>query len=227
MMGLSRAVPLTLVLWGWLVRTALCYTYEIRAHVTLTTDTNDYNPQVLVGYFSSYSPVTTDRQRGRLVLADDRYGCPGSNVTLPKVGTSSSFIVVIHASECDDYLQAKKAEQDSASGVVFYYTLSDSTDFSTSSNESPLKIPVAIVEVGDDIPGHLTGRKLPQYTGVAIEGKHYAVFQQSRTFYFIVTAFCILILLSCLWFFTSYFRRCRYSVRNRRRQVGGCSSVAV
>ena len=142
MMGLSRGVFLTLVLWCWLARTALCYTYELRAHVTLTTDTNDYNPEVLVGYFGSYGLVTTERSRGRLVLADGRYGCPGSNVTLPRIGTSSSFIVVIHASECDDYLQAKKAEQDSASGVVFYYTASDSTDFSSPS-DNQLMIPVA------------------------------------------------------------------------------------
>jgi hypothetical protein len=223
LVGFSRALLLTLVLCGWLVRTTLCYTYELRAHVTLTTDTNDYNPEVLVGYFASYSSVTVDRTRGRLVLADDTYGCPGSNTTLPKVGTSNSFIVVIPVSGCNDYLQAKKAEQDSAAGVVLYYTLSDtSTDFA-SSDEGRLNIPVAITEVGDDILSHLTGRELPQYTGVAIEGKHYAVFQQSRTFYFIVTAFCILILLSCLWFFTSYFRRCRYSMRNRRRQVRDCS----
>jgi hypothetical protein len=225
LVGFSRALLLTLVLCGWLVRTTLCYTYELRAHVTLTTDTNDYNPEVLVGYFASYSSVTVDRTRGRLVLADDTYGCPGSNTTLPKVGTSNSFIVVIPVSGCNDYLQAKKAEQDSAAGVVLYYTLSDtSTDFA-SSDEGRLNIPVAITEVGDDILSHLTGRELPQYTGVAIEGKHYAVFQQSRTFYFIVTAFCILILLSCLWFFTSYFRRCRYSMRNRRRQAQAQNSA--
>ena len=216
MTGYSRAV--VLLLWSWLIRTALCYTYELRAHVTFTADTNDYNPDLVVGYFADYSKDTTQRRRGRLVLVDEEYGCPESNITLPPLSTTSSYIVALRLSGCNDYLQARKAEQDNAEGVVFFYTSNSARD-SSSSGDSRLTIPVAVIEVGDDILGHITGHDAPLYSGVAIEGMQYAVFQQSRTFYFIVTAFCILILLSCLWFFTSYFRRCRYSLRNRRRQV--------
>ena len=222
MLSLPRAV--LLVLWSWLIRASLAYSYELRAHVTFTTDANDYTADLLVGSFAGYGQASTQREKGRLVVADETYGCSQSNATLPPVVTSSSFIVVLPLSGCSDYLQAKKAEQDNAAGVVFYYTSESSRD-STSSGGDRLAIPVAVIEVGKEILGHVNGQTSPQYTAVAIEGMHYAVFQQSRTFYFIVTAFCILILLSCLWFFTSYFRRCRYSLRNRRRQVRVCTRV--
>ena len=219
MVSLSRAALLVLCCWALLFRSSLSYSYELRAHVTFATSTSDHSPDLIVGDFAGYGQASTDREKGVLVLADATYGCQDSNVTLP-ASARSSFIVVLPLSECSDYLQAKKAEQDSASGVVFYYT-SHSTRDSLESGDGRLSIPVVVVKTEDDFLDHITGRKTPAYTFMAIEGMHYAVFQQSRTFYFIVTAFCILILLSCLWFFTSYFRRCRYSLRNRRRQVSG------
>lgn len=207
-----------LVLWGWLIHISLGYSYELKAHVTFTSDTADYG-QPLVGSFASYGEASTDRRRGKLVLPSETYGCSESNATLPRISSGGSFIVVLPLSECNDYFQARRAYRDNAAGVVFYYTSDSSRDSTTSGNGIVLAIPVAVVKVDNDLLDYITGQKSPQYTDVAIEGVNYTVFQQSRTFYFIVTAFCILILLSCLWFFTSYFRRCRHSVRNRRRQV--------
>lgn len=211
-----------LVLWSWLIHISLGYSYELKAHVTFTSDTADYGNPV-VGSFASYGEASTDRRRGELVLPSETYGCLESNATLPRISSGSSFIVVLPLSEdtyseCNDYIQANQAYQDNAAGVVFYYT-SDSSRDSATAGGAILAIPVAVVKVDDDLLAYITGQKSPRYTNVAIEGVNYTVFQQSRTFYFIVTAFCILILLSCLWFFTSYFRRCRHSVRNRRRQV--------
>lgn len=210
-----------LVVWGWLIHISLSYSNELKAHVTFITDTPDYNGELVVGSFASYSATSNERRRGKLVLPRETYGCLGSNATLPEIGSSRFFIVVLPLSECNDYLQAIQAEQDNAAGVVFYYTSDSSRDFATTDSVT-LTIPVAVVEVNGDLLDSITGQI---YTDVAIEGMDYSVFQQSRTFYFIVTAFCILILLSCLWFFTSYFRRCRQSLRNRRRQVWLCMYV--
>ena len=212
---------MSVLLWSWLVRVALGYSYELRAHVTFIKDTNDYNSVLIVGQFADYGKERTERRRGRLVVPDETYGCPGTNATLPPVTTTSLFIVVLPLSECNDYTQAQTAELDGASGVVFYYTPDSAKDGTSQVRDTSLVIPVAVVDVGDvaDFVASLSGQSSAPYNGVAIEGVQYAVFRQSRTFYFIVTAFCILILLSCLWFFTSYFRRCRYTVRNRRRQV--------
>lgn len=203
-----------LVLLGSLIHASLGYSYELRAHVTFDT-TSGNSGEILVGWFAGYGDASTDTYRGTLVLPGETYGCPESNTTLPI--PSGSFIVVLPLSECNDYLQAKKAQEENAAGVVFYYT-SDSTNTVTSESDT-LTIPVAIIEVEANLLEHITGQESPRYTSVVIEGVHYAVFRQSRTFYFIVTAFCILILLSCLWFFTSYFRRCRHTLRSRRRQV--------
>lgn len=206
---------LILLMWCWLVRGSLCYSYELRPHVTFSTDSSDSGDAV-VGHFASYGQSGTEPVRGTFVLADETYGCQ-SNSSLPTPLPKGDFIVVISLSSCSDYLQAKKAEEDGTSGVVFYYT-SDSVKKSLE-KEGRVGVTVVIVELDDDDLAHIDGED-KQYTHVTIVGMTYAVFQQSRTFYFIITAFCVLILLSCLWFFTSYARRCKHTLRNRRRQVG-------
>lgn len=207
---------LILLMWCWLVRGSLCYSYELRPHVTFSTDSSD-SGDVVVGHFASYGQSGTEPVRGAFVLADETYGCQ-SNSSLPTPLPKGDFIVVISLSSCSDYLQAKKAEEDGTSGVVFYYT-SDSVKKSLEKEARRVRVPVVIVELNDDDLAHIDGED-KQYTHVTIVGMTYAVFQQSRTFYFIITAFCVLILLSCLWFFTSYARRCKHTLRNRRRQVG-------
>lgn len=204
-------------MWCWLVRGSLCYSYELRPHVTFAIDKSDAG-DLLVGHFASYGRSGTEPVRGAFVLADETYGCPQSNSSLPTLLPSGDFIVVIPLSSCSDFLQAKKAEEDGTSGVVFYYK-SDSGKTSLEEQDRGVGVPVAIVEPNEGVLSHIDGEET-QYTRVSIEGMTYAVFHQSRTFYFIITAFCVLILLSCLWFFTSYARRCKHTLRNRRRQVG-------
>lgn len=210
-----------LVLWLWQVRACLSYTYELKPQVTFSGHRQGGEKELVVGSFAGYGREIVGETEGKVVLADITYGCQGSNATLSRHQGRGVFIVVLELSGCDDYLQAKKAKQDGASGVVLYYTSGSSKSGWSSGGDEQLSIPVAVVELWDGILDHLTGQQTPPYTDVAIEGRHFAVAPQQRTFYFIVTAFCILILLSCLWFFTSYFRRCRYSLRNRRRQVSG------
>ena len=208
-----------LVLWSWQTRAIFGYTYELRPQVTFSGRGAD--PELVVGSFAGYGLESAQKWEGSLVLPDSTYGCPDSNTSLLFSHGGEPFVVVLPLKvECDDYQQAERAGEDGAAAVVFYYTADSEKDWWTSgSGENHLVIPVAVVEIWDEILDRLSGRESPPYTRVSIEGRHYAVPPRQRTFYFIVTAFCILILLSCLWFFTSYFRRCRYSVRNRRRQV--------
>jgi hypothetical protein len=223
MVGSSKSA--LLVLWLWHARVSLGYTYELRPQVTFSGGSGSGAvSQLVVGSFAGYGEVSPQKWKGNLLAPDPTYGCPDSNVTLSSGGALGS-IVVLPLSECSDYLQAERAAQDRATGVVFYTSDSDK-DWWTS-GEGTVSIPVAVVELWDEVLDHLPSGESPAYTQVSIEGKHYAVPPQQRTFYFIVTAFCILILLSCLWFFTSYFRRCRYTMRNRRRQVRSYCLVHV
>ena len=217
MIGYSTALFQILVVWCCQFRISTAYSYELKAHVTFRNENYDYeyNSDLIVGVFTNYGKQGTEKSKGRVILADETYGCQGSNTTLQ--GASGAFIVVLPLSECNDYLRSKKAEKDKAVGVVFYYTSNTKKDWSSEGDD--LSIPVAVIGVSDEALGHITGRVVPVYSAVTIEGRLYPVVPQQRTFYFIVTAFCILILLSCLWFFTSYFKRCKYSWRNRRRQV--------
>ena len=218
MIGFLRSV--LLVLWSWQLRATSGYTYELRPQVTFSGRGAD--PELVVGSFAGYGLVSAQTWEGSPALPDATYGCPGSNATLPSSDTREPFLVILPLSaECSDYEQAERAVSDGALGVVFYYTSDSEKDWWTEPEEGyeRLAVPVAVVELWDEVLARLNGNLTPSYTRVIIEGRHYAIPPRQRTFYFIVTAFCILILLSCLWFFTSYFRRCRYSVRNRRRQV--------
>ena len=215
-----------LVVWLWQIWPCLSYTYELKPQVTFEARGTDAPDLVIVGSFAIYGEEKVGREYGAVALVDTTYGCPGSNDT--KSNSVSGKIVVLEISaECDDYLQARRASEDNAKGVVFYYTSSSSKSALSLGDDILVPIPVAVVELWGEIADHLTGRRTPAYTNVVIEGKHFAVAPQQRTFYFIVTAFCILILLSCLWFFTSYFRRCRYSLRNRRSQVSRVTAASV
>ena len=206
-----------LFLCFWLIEGSLS-SYQLRPRVTFThvaTDSED----VLNGKFAGYAESSSAVVAGTMVVADETYGCPQSNATLRPPRTHFDFIVVIPLSSCDDYLQAKTAEEDGASGVVFYYK-SDSVKTSLEDSGRELGIIVALVVPNDLVLLHIEGNDKQRYASVSIQGVPFdSVVPQSRTFYFIVTAFCVLILLSCLWFFTNYARRCRRSVRNRRRQV--------
>lgn len=195
----------------------LSYSYELKSVVSFGTSGDDFPSESEVGSFASYASSVTDTIKGSLVLADDTYGCDGSNATIPV--PAISFIVLLRLSACSDYLQAAKAQEEGASGVVFYYNPDSKSNLESDSSFRLLSQPVAVIALDDDTLDHVTGKTEPQYTYVSIGGVHYAVFQQRRTFLFIVTAFCILIVLSCVWFCTSYVKKCRVRLRDRRRQV--------
>ena len=211
-----------LFLCCWLIEDSLC-SYQLRPRVTFTDGAAD-SEDVLNGKFAGYAESSTAVVAGTMVVLDETYGCPESNATLRPPPTRFDFIVVIPLSSCDDYLQARRAEGDGASGVVFYYK-SDFYKTSLEGSGSELDIMVALVAPNDLVLSHIEGSD-KRYASVTIQGVPvHSLVPQSRTFYFIVTAFCVLILLSCLWFFTNYARRCRHSIRNRRRQVSKRRSI--
>lgn len=199
----------------WLFTGSLSYSYELKPLVSFGVSRDDFRSGTLMGSFASYGASITDRVEGSLVLAGEM--CEGSNVTLPV--RTTGFIVVLQLSSCSDYLQAARARLNGASGVVFYRGSQSKEYLENDGDFELLPIPVVLITPSDEILDHITGTTQPQYTHVAIEGIHYAVLQQKRTFLFIVTAFCILILLSCVWFCSSYFKRCRLRLRDRRRQA--------
>lgn len=188
--------------------------YELVPHIKL--DTN----QVFIGEFASYSRLESTPESQStylpLVFVNDGFGCPGNDTDSQPL--SNSILLLRLTQECTDYQQASAAQRLGVQGLIFYYT-PDTVDKSLGSRyaERLSDITVVALELGEsdieDLMANSPRARIDPFY-------HKSFFQTSHTFYFVVFAFCILMLLSCLWCILSYIRRCQYNVRNRRRRVG-------
>ena len=185
-----------------------------------------------VGKYAEYGNYEANIGPSGLALVPEvDFGCTPSlshNATRAISPVSDgSFVVMIpmDLSQCSDYKKAAFAKLRGASGVLFYYSGSESVKFSRGSGLDRLSIPVAAIELSDEALNSLQEELRNSNTTsrlISIIGDYYQSIQTSQTFYFVVFSFCILTLLSCLWFLLSYIRKCRMRAQRRRRRVSGC-----
>ena len=165
-----------------------------------------------------------------IVVQDESFGCfsntsANNNITLPSKDTY--FVVMLPylaaGSPCTDYHKAVTAKEVwGAFGVIFYYTQDYVLNSQgrrpdnalTITGISITKVVLSVDEATALLSAYSSGFKL----SVSVKA-HLQQFQTTQTFYFIIFAFCILMLLSCLWFVMSYVKRCHYSLKRRRRRV--------
>lgn len=215
--------------------------YQVRPTITIAA--GKFNPTIVGQYDPDYSSSKEDISSADLyVVEDPEFGCPSftpsnsthHNYTLPR--PNSEFVVMLPylgtEGPCSEYEKSVTAhDQWGTSGLIFRYDPDDPRDGTLAHRppRTPQLRGITIVSMELEINSALLNREfLPRVT---IE-HHYHPFPTSQTFYFIVFAFCILMLLSCLWFVMSYIKRCHYSVQRRRRRVSlgnlmilGCHSV--
>lgn len=190
--------------------------YELVPYITLRAQ--GLGSKTLIGDFASYSdrPNTDELP---LVFVPDGFGCPRWNDTINTSSNSRFTLILRLTQDCADYEQASAAQQLGAEGVIFYYTpgsVYNTLGPKPNSRSPPLPIAVVSLELEDDDVQVLMANSSPT---VSIQEQYRQSFQTSHTFYFVVFAFCILMLLSCLWFALSYIKKCHYNVQNRRRRV--------
>ena len=206
------------------VRVEATVYYELVPHVTLKG--TGLQTRTFIGEFASYSRLqsTPESQStySTLVFVDDGFGCPGNDTEIRSFFNSILLLRLTHwplTHECTNYEQASAAQRMGAEGVIFYYT-PNAVDKSLDSTYTERLSDITVVVLGldeSDIDNLLSSGS-PSARIDAFYRKSF--FRTSHTFYFVVFAFCILMLLSCLWCILSYIRRCQYNVRNRRRRVG-------
>lgn len=187
-------------------------------------------------YIYDYAKIMDIPNADLVVIEDSYFGCPeedpspatGSvkNITLPP--KDSYFVVMLPYlggnSPCSEFGKAVTARRVwGAAGVIYYYTPEDPqkgklrrrpADIPAIENLSVTKVELSSFKINallSEVDKGLQPR-------VSVKA-HYHPFQTTQTFYFIVFAFCILMLLSCLWFVMSYVKRCHYSLQRRRRRV--------
>ena len=203
--------------------------YSMRPRVTISPGPGDREEFSAVG---DYDPDYVSSSRKNVPSADlyvieDRwFGCPGNhsnNVTLPSTGY---FVVMLPYlgvdSPCSEYEKARTIRSVwGASGLIFRYEPGDPQGGQLSnrppSSSTLSGITIVVLQLQYSPPKGAT---------VSITAEYHQ-FQTSQTFYFIVFAFCILMLLSCLWFVMSYIKRCHYNVQRRRRRVSTCGGLHV
>lgn len=196
---------------------------------TITIVSGQYEISVDGDYDPNYATSRSDVKNAPLYqMEDPNFGCPNfdsdsMNFTLPSSRTGFVLMLPLETnSPCSEYVKARTARLTyGASGLIFRYS-PDSPRGGQLRNrpinsEKLSRITIVTMQLEDgDVPRyHTPGQPPPR---VSIEG-HYRQFQTSQTFYFIVFAFCILMLLSCLWFLMSYIKRCHYNVQRRRRRI--------
>ncbi len=191
----------------------------------------------VVGQYAEYGSSQTRVKSVRFVLIPDvEFGCDSDNLNtsaiVSKVADAEGpFVLAIplDAEECSDYTKALAAYRIHAAGVLFYY-LPNSPSSSRAITDGdnvprPLSIPIAAIELPESTLNGILEQQKRNYGFISMIGYCYPSIQSSQTFYFVVFTFCILTVLSCLWFLLSYIRRCRLRAQRRRRRVRACVCV--
>lgn len=219
---------LTVVLVPFLTVVPGCHSLNYPTRPTITIMAGNDHLSAVGEYDPDYTNERRDVSRANLfVIEDPNFGCPNyntsHNLTFPRDKPMVLMLPYLGAnSPCHEFFKAQTARNMwGASGLIFRY---DRTDVqggqlgNRPGGSSKLDdITVVTMQLGYSYtPDLIRSGFIPRVSIIA----HYHQFQTSQTFYFIVFAFCILMLLSCLWFVMSYIKRCHYNVQRRRRRVG-------
>lgn len=226
---MARLLFISLVLASVLTFSKCSFYYHDRPLITIQVGT--LRLPIIGVYVFDYASRRDLSSAELVVMEDANFGCESeprsSNYSLP--AKNSYFVVMVPItgnSPCSEYRKAVAASEVwGASGIIYYYTPDDPRGGKLSRRPStslPLKrFSVTKIE--------LTARQTVTLFSEIDKGSVARVsittyshpLQTTQTFYFIIFAFCILMILSCLWFVMSYLKRCHYSIKRRRRRVRG------
>ena len=171
------------------------------------------------GQLASFSNKSVSSVSGRLYEPDSLFGCVGldsynSTNQTPK----RPFVVFLPLlTNCNPYVQSTYAEQIGAVGVLFY---SRKTSKSLTIYHTSLSVLVSLVTLTDDEVTSLKQLLTWNETNITLDIREstYSI-HKSHTFYFVVFAFSVLILLSITWFIVTYIRRCHGICVQKYRRV--------
>lgn len=186
------------------------------SHVIISDETYSFSED---GQIASYSNVSLTKFSGRLYDAGEHFNCimiqsRNANKTSPI--PSPPFIALLPLTDCEHYTQVQFAQDIGAAGVLFY---SSSSTSRLTGYHSTVSIVVAFVVIQDHEMESLRRVLDLNNTVITIQIKNRTTtYRTSQTFYFVVFAFSVLVLLSLTWFIITYVRRCHgYCSRNHTR----------
>ena len=207
-----------------------CYSYyELIPKVQFFVNRQLYT--TIQGEYVSYGP-NTDLSKLLTVIDDPFFGCAAeaNETDLQAFPTQSAFLLP-DSSHCTISEKSSYLYNTYQARAVILYRLSDEDEEQenrerrqnsqrTSSQTSNGPTIIRLNLLMEQLTRLLTGQKDGNRIQVIVEAQlMQRGFRTSQTFYFVVFAFCILMLLSCSWLLLSFFRRCHYRWRLRRNQV--------
>ena len=212
------------------------YNYEFVPRVDLIFDKKVYASMDGI-YLGGSTKKLVSKQ---LIFVEDPYfGCTELNQTdTPPSYSANAVFLLPDTSHCSLYEKTRFASNlYDADGMLFYRPPSQSdvnasvpmtytgpTEVTSESRKRQTRtqsVPVIRLTL---MAAQLAQLSFKQSTGSALQVTinfelRQRQFNTSSTFYFVVFAFCILMMLSCSWLLLSYFKRCHYRWRVRRNQA--------
>ena len=230
MLSGEMALVLLYIVFASVLELASSSSFYYKDRPLVTIQATSLRLPVVGEYVFNYASRRDIDRADLYIIEDAFFGCDSdasaSNYSLP--GKDSYFVVMVpflgNRSPCSEYHKAATASKAfGAAGIIYYYTPDDPQGgrLPNRPTNSPFLQRFSATKI------ELVSRKLAALLseaekegGMRVTVSTYShPLQTTQTFYFIVFAFCILMLLSCLWFVMSYIKRCHYSIRRRQRRV--------
>jgi hypothetical protein len=232
----GRIVMFVLALLSALASLVECYSYyELIPKVQFIIDRQVY--ATIQGSYISYGP-NTDFAKLLSVVDDPFFGCSTetNETDVPAYPTQSTFLLP-DSSHCTISEKSSYLYSTYEARAVILYRLSDEASdeenrqrrqttqrspSQSSSGPTVIRLNMLTKQVTRLVARQSDGGRLQVIVEAQLMQRG---FRTTQTFYFVVFAFCILMLLSCSWLLLSYFRRCHYRWKLRRNQV--CHHKAI
>lgn len=207
-----------------------CYSYyELIPKVQFVIDRQVY--ATIQGNYIQYGP-NTDFSKLLSVVDDPFFGCAAeANETDVLAYPIRSTFLLPDSSHCTVSEKSSNLYSTYGARALILYRLSDEaseedsrqrrqtaqrTSGQSSSGPTVIRLNLLTEQVTRLLARQDAGSRLQVNVEAQLMQRG---FRTTQTFYFVVFAFCILMLLSCSWLLLSYFRRCHYRWKLRRNQV--------
>lgn len=243
----AATVMFLLALLSAIISPTECYGsyYRLVPRVQFFIDKKPY--ATIDGGYTSFGSSRDLLEKLLILNEDPSFGCRGNDAnetTILSYSANSVFLLPDSSSPCSVHEKANYAyEVHRASGLIFYRTsMSDVVlnasaaatsevrtaasrrDRRRQTQSSNVPTVVRLVLLSEQLLEFRSKLRTGSTLQVTIEAEiEQSGFRTTQTFYFVVFAFCILMMLSCSWLLLSYFKRCHYRWRLRRNQV--CTSI--
>ena len=195
------------------------------AHYATITFTDDTTNKVFIklGRLETFGSSSESSYSGKVYEPSESVGAclqtPQSNCTVSPPPEQPFIVLLPDTSDCSVYAQAQAALEMGASGIVFYSSFSNPSQFS-SEHYSSLSLVVAMVTLSEEEVDSIRQGLNWESATIIIRTSEYSPNRNThQLMYYVVFVFATLILLVLTWFIIFYSHRCKEHLTSKRNKV--------